>query len=92
MLLDVTLLWLLLMVMRMWMFSKGKMPGFLSTTLEKNKKEIFLSSFVSTEECISYANGSSSYYYYYYFILKHTSEGPQFQFYNKLGSCVVENH
>lgn len=42
MLLDVALLWLLLMVMRMWMFSMGKMPGFLSTMLEKNKKEIFL--------------------------------------------------
>lgn len=42
MLLNVTLLWLLLMVMRMWMFSMGKMPDFLSTLLEKKKIIPFL--------------------------------------------------
>lgn len=43
MLLNVTLLWLLLMVMRMWMFSTGKMPDFLSTLSEKKNSFLFFS-------------------------------------------------
>lgn len=77
MLLNVTPLWLLLMVMRMWMFSTGKTPGFLSTLLEGKKKKnpfFIFSSFVPTEICSSYASGSSI---YYYSILKETSGEPQ---------------
>lgn len=57
MLLNVTLLWLLLMVMRTWMFSMGKMPGFLSTLLERKKRKslfYFLFFFLPIEPCISY--------------------------------------
>lgn len=64
MLLNVTLLWLLLMVMRMWMFSMGKMPDFLSTLLEKKKNSFLIfSSFLPIETCISYASGSNICYY-----------------------------
>lgn len=74
MLLNVTLLWLLLMVMRMWMFSTGKMPDFLSTLSEKKKILFYFSPSVSTEKCFSYTSGLSN--YYYYSILKQTSEDP----------------
>lgn len=41
MLLNVTLLWLLLKVMRMWMFSTGKTLKFVSTLRERKKKSLF---------------------------------------------------